>query len=173
MSGQVAEQVAPQIAGHANEGKTPDPARDAPKQVVRSDQRDEQKEREPYAARTRGARQRINKIFHAVLRRDGTTDCAENRRQDHRMGGCVAADISKDECKRSIGEPGQFVHARSPFRIRGAVPMPDRRERETREKAYRGAKFRTESKIVSLSNSQEVPHCSGTGRMWRAEGETA
>ena len=49
MAGQMAEQVAPQIAGHADKGEIRDPASDAPQKIVSGDQRAEQDERRPDA----------------------------------------------------------------------------------------------------------------------------
>ena len=50
MTGQVAEDIAAQIAGDADEGETRDPARNPPEQIVGRDQRHKKYECQPYAA---------------------------------------------------------------------------------------------------------------------------
>ena len=111
MPGQVAKQVAAQIAGHAHERKAGDPAGEPPQDVVRGDQRHEQRERKPYGMRLAGARQRIDEIFHAVLSRDGTGDRCQHRRNDHAMRERAAPRIAENERIWTTGKTAELIHA--------------------------------------------------------------
>jgi hypothetical protein len=59
--GQVAEEIAAQVAGDANEGKARNPAGKPPQQIVGRDEKNQKRERQPDTVRgVRTAGQRIN-----------------------------------------------------------------------------------------------------------------
>ena len=80
MAGQVTEDVAAQIAGHSHKGEARGPAGDPPQEIVRGDQRHEENECQPYAARaSRPGRQPVDQILHAILRAHRTGNRCDNR----------------------------------------------------------------------------------------------
>jgi hypothetical protein len=69
MSGQMAEDVAAEVAGHADERKAGGPAGDPPQRIVRRYQRYEKNECQPHAGcMGRPGGQAVDQIFHAILR---------------------------------------------------------------------------------------------------------
>ena len=92
VTGQVTENVAAQIAGHAHEGEARGPAGDPPQEIIRGDQRHEKNECQPYAAGAgRPGRQTVDQIFHAVLRAHRTGDgCNDGGQNDHMRGKTLA-----------------------------------------------------------------------------------
>ena len=76
--GEMAKQVAAQIAGYGNEGVAGDPAGNPPQQVVRGDQRRQQQQAQPCIANAavdvQPRRKRIHQKLHAVLRAHRATD---------------------------------------------------------------------------------------------------
>src|SRR4029077_16047420 len=111
VAGQMAEQIAPQIAGDAHEGEARDPAGKPPQQIVRGDQANEENEREPNTlSGGRTPRQRINKIFHTVLSCDRATDCREHGSEDHGVADRAQPHIPKNKRDRTIDVAGSLVH---------------------------------------------------------------
>ena len=94
----MAEQIAPYIAGDADEGVIGDPGGDAPQQIIGGDQRAEQAERRPHRG-IGAARKRIDQEFDAVLRADRTADRAQHRVKNNGMGNRPQPDIAKYEAE--------------------------------------------------------------------------
>src|SRR5687768_7531790 len=111
MAGQMAEQVAPQVAGDAHEGEARDPAGEPPEQIVGSDEANQEEKCQPDAMRGGGpARQRINKMFHTVLSCDRTADRRQNSSQDDGVTDRPPPDIAKNKRERTIDVAGRLVH---------------------------------------------------------------
>jgi hypothetical protein len=72
MPGQMAKQVAAQVAGDRNEGVARDPARNAPQQVVHRNQCRQEEEAQPgvsgMGADVKSSRQGVDENLHAILR---------------------------------------------------------------------------------------------------------
>jgi hypothetical protein len=81
----MAEELATQVAGDADEGIAGDPARHAPQKVVAGDQRYQQREGEPDGAVGRAARQCVDQELHAVLRTHRAGDGTDHRRENRGM----------------------------------------------------------------------------------------
>ena len=70
MAGQMAKQVAADVAGDADKCEAGDPAGQPPQQIVGGNQRHQEEKRAPHASRCVGAREHVDQILHAVLRAD-------------------------------------------------------------------------------------------------------
>jgi hypothetical protein len=86
MSRQVLEQIAAEIAGHGRKHRGADPARHAPKQIVRGDQDGEKEESPPDHRSGIGAGEDIHQRLDRVLRADRAGHRREDRKQDEKMG---------------------------------------------------------------------------------------
>ena len=83
MSGDMAKQVAAQVAGHADEGRARYPAGEPPQQIVESDQRRQEGKCNPCQAGIRPPRQCIDQKFDAILAADRAGDCAQDGSQNN------------------------------------------------------------------------------------------
>ena len=110
MARQVAEQVAPQVAGNAGEGEIRDPARHPPKQIIGSDQRAEHQECRPHSGGI-VIGQHVDQEFHAVLGADRACHGSEHRGEDDRMGKRPQPDIVKYEGEGTGGIIAKIGHA--------------------------------------------------------------
>ncbi len=117
MSHQVAKQIAPQIAGDADEGGIGDPARDPPQKIIGGNQGTEQAERDPDASaillgQSVTLRERVDQEFDAILRADRADHRAQHRGEDHRVRERPKPDVAKDEGEGTRGVTTKIGHSR-------------------------------------------------------------
>src|ERR1700681_4909973 len=103
MAGQVTEDVAAQVAGHADKCEARGPAGDPPQEIIGGDQCYQEAECQPYAiTMRRSRREAINQIFDTILRAyrtgDGRCDCD----QDDDMRCKTLAQIAQHECEGTM-----------------------------------------------------------------------
>src|SRR6202171_5046523 len=110
MAHQVAEQVAPQVAGDTHKGEIRDPARDPPQQIIGGDQRAEQDERRPYPGIV-VIGQHVDQKLDAVLGADRARHRDQHRGQDDRVRHRPQPDIMKDEGEGTGGIIAKIGHA--------------------------------------------------------------
>src|SRR5262244_26481 len=133
MPGEMAEQVAAQVAGDRNEGVAGDPARHAPQQVVRRNQRRQQKKAQPgisgMGADVKSARQGIDENLHAVLRAYRAGDGRDHGDEDCGMGNRPLLYVAGEKRKRAIAVATSLFHfgRNSPV---GCVRATKAKERE-------------------------------------------
>src|SRR5262245_6096021 len=101
MTGQMPEDVAAKIPGDTDKGETRCPTRDPPQEVVRSDQRHEEYECQPYTvAMRRTAGQIVDEKLDAVLRSHRTGNRGDHGGQDHQVRCQPPAKIAQNKGKR-------------------------------------------------------------------------
>ena len=114
MPGQMAEQVAAQVAGDRNEGIAGDPARHAPQQVVRRNQRRQQKKAHPgipgMGADVKSPRQGIDENFHPVLRAYRAGDSRDHSNEDRGMRERPPPHVASEKRKRTIAVATSLFH---------------------------------------------------------------
>ncbi len=162
MAGQMAEQVAAQIAGDADEGGTRDPAGQPPKQIIGRDQARKEQEPEPSS----GGRscvvqppgQGIDQYLDTVLRPDRAADRSEDRADDRGMGQRAYPHITEQKRQGTISVPTDIFHVRpgTPRRVR---------TRHLPCNAMKGFRFhgnpRNKASVLAASPSTFVTACSG------------
>ena len=95
----MAEQVAPQVAGNADERVISDPGSDPPQQIVGGNQGAEQAKCSP-CRRILAARERIDQELYAVLGADRAAYGCEHRAQNSGMRNRSQTDVAKNERER-------------------------------------------------------------------------
>src|SRR5262249_59965581 len=110
MTGQVVEEVAPQIAGNADERGVRDPTGQSPKQVIRRDQRHHECEGGPYACPESIACQGIDEELDAVLGADRTADRGQHREEYGAMGNPAPTDEPEYERDGGVGVSTDITH---------------------------------------------------------------
>ncbi len=110
MPAQIAEQFAPQVARHGDKDMRGDASTHAPRKIVRRDQADQQRERQPLRAGMAASKaEHVDQMLDCVLRSQRTADCGEHTDQHRQMGEGVPFDVTKQECEgavRIFREPG-------------------------------------------------------------------
>src|SRR5487761_90042 len=109
VTGEVAEQVAADVAGDDDEGAARNEAADAPEQIVGGDQGDEQREGLPNMG-ARACRQRVDQELDAVLLADRTADGAEHGEENGGVRYGSFDDVAPKESDRPQSIGGQFIH---------------------------------------------------------------
>src|SRR5215472_10348324 len=144
MPGEMAEQVAAQVAGDRNEGVAGDPARHAPQQVVRRNQRRQQKKAQPgisgMGADVKSPRQGIDENLHGVLRAYRAGDGRDHRDKDCGMGNRPLLYVAGEKRKRAIAVATSLFHfgRNSPVGcVRATRPM----QRENRPRSSVGTRL--------------------------------
>jgi hypothetical protein len=138
MAGEVAEQVTPQIAGHADERVVGDPACKPPKEIVGRDQPAEQGERDPDNGRLLIG-QDVDQELDAILGADRTSDRGQHGAEDDAVGYGSLPDITKNEGKRAAGVVTQIGHAFTNSFIHGDLhgdALPVRRNNAENPESY-------------------------------------
>src|SRR5215475_1665267 len=114
MPGEMSEQVAAQVAGDRNEGIAGDPARHPPEQVVRRNQRRQQKKAQPgisgMGADVKSPRQGIDENLHAVLRAYRAGHGRDYRDKDCGMGNRPLLYVAGEKRKRAIAIATSLFH---------------------------------------------------------------
>src|SRR5262245_54480583 len=155
MPGEMPEQVAAQVAGNRNEGVAGDPARHAPQQVVRRNQRRQQKKAQPgisgMGADVKSPRQGIDENFHAVLRAYRAGNGRDYRDKDCGMGNRPLLYVAGEKRKRAIAIATSLFHfgRNSPV---GCVRATKAKEREKKRENRLRSSAGTRSTAIIVKN---------------------
>src|SRR5438874_11963572 len=121
MTCQMAEYVAAQVAGHPYKCKARRPTSEPPQEIIRSDQRHEQDECQPYSVgAVRAGGQAINEILHPVLCPDRAGHCQDNRGNDDDVRCAALAQVPQHKRKRTVSVSRKIIHI--------AVKPPEEKE---------------------------------------------
>src|SRR5262245_35139007 len=144
MPGEMPEQVAAQVAGNRNEGVAGDPARHAPQQVVRRNQRRQQKKAQPgisgMGADVKSPRQGIDENLHGVLRAYRAGDGRDHRDQDCGMGNRPLLYVAGEKRKRAIAIATSLFHFGRNSPVGCARATTNAMERENRLRSSAGTR---------------------------------
>ena len=126
MPGQMPEQIAAQVARHCNEGVAGDPARNAPKEVIRRNQRRQEHETEPrvFGMGGKPTGERVDQDLHAVLGADRASDRRDDGRYNGRMGERPPPYVAGKKRKGTIAVPTVLHCGPGTFPASGTHALP-------------------------------------------------